>query len=177
MEEDNSIEVVVQADFAENSRILTQRAEKTLWDNRIALVFESVLIVFMVFVVFLVGFEEVGLRIAFFVLIAIFVLNLSIYGLIKLNIHTQATKWTGTGEPITYRISTNGLRSSSTKLVWESPWSRFTKIIETESDLLFVVERNDFVPIPKRFILDQGTLVQLRRIVSSNATGTVELLS
>ncbi len=178
MENDAMIEVTVEPDFAEYRRILTERAKKTLRDNRIALIFEMSAIIFIIVVTFLiVGFAHSGMRIALLISIAAFGVNLLIYGLLKLNIRSQARRMAGFGTPIVYTLGPNGLKSSSKRVTWESPWGRFTKITETESDLLFFMEYDDFVAIPKRFVLDQTVLAQLRRLISSNAPGTVELLS
>lgn len=177
MEQDVAVEVVVDAGFEEYRRILYDRAKKTIRDNRIALIFEVGVIIFITGVTFLVGFAHSGMKIALLISIALFAVHLLFYGLLKLDIRSQAKRWTGSGEPITYTFSPDGLKSSSKMLTWESPWGRFTKIVETESDLLFIVERDDFVPIPKRFVLDQTVLIQLRRLISSNASGTVELLN
>lgn len=178
MKEHESIEVVVEPDFAEYRRILYERAHKTIKNLRLVLGVLLVAVILWIFnTVVIPDFDGPTHRTILLVLSIGCAVYLFVYVAFIWSIRDQAKKWTGGGEPITYRISQNGFKSSSKMLVWESPWSRFTKIIETESDLFFFVERGDFVPIPKRFVLDETILIQLRRIISSNATGSVELLS
>ncbi|MEK7855109.1 MAG: hypothetical protein AAB288_03390, partial [Acidobacteriota bacterium] len=110
-------------------------------------------------------------------LIGLFVLNLMIYAALIFGIRSQSKKWAGTGEPITYTFSPKGLKSATRLVMFESSWDRFVQVSESETDLLFILENGDFIPIPKHFVSDQTTLVSLRQLVLDNATGSVELLS
>ncbi len=173
-----SIEVVVEPDAAEYRRVLSERAHFTIKNLRYGLgVLGAAVIIWTINTLVIPDFDGPWHRTILLGLSIACASFLFVYVAFNHSIRQQANKWTGTGEPITYSLSPKGIKSSSKLLIWESPWSRFTHIVETDSDLLFIVEGNDFVPIPKRFVSGQTALEQLRRLILSNAKGTVDLMS
>lgn len=176
MEAAETIEVIVEPDVAEYRRILRERAKETIKNNRLALGVELTVIVIWLFSTFVISdFDGPIHRAILLALSIVFVLHLLVYAAIIYGISSQAKKWTGMGDPITYRFGQKGLKSSSKTVTWESPWARFPKVVETDSDLLFILANDDFVPIPKRFIPNQAVLAQLRRVIADNASGSLEL--
>lgn len=176
--EDGAIEIVVEAEAEDYRRVLTERAKTTLKNNKLALGVElTALIIWTINTLIIPDFDGPFHRTVLIALAILFAFHLLAYAGVVYGRHLQIKKWIGAGEPITYRIGPDRIRSSTSLIVWESPWNRFPKIVETETDLLFILANDDLVPIPKRFVLNDAELIGLRNMITSNATGTVELLN
>lgn len=169
------IEVTVVMDFSEYYRILTERANKRLRDLSLAFWFSIFSCAFVTFCAWVVGLEGLGMRIALASVFFVAAVLCSLYAFFRFELRREAKKlFDG---KITYTISQDGFRSTSEIVTWESPWNRFTEIVESESDFIFIVEQDQFIAIPKRFISSQEKLEHLREVVNENASGRVQLLN
>ena len=152
MEENESIEIIVQPEVAEYRRILNELAHQKIRNLRLGLGILLVAEIIWLFNTFVI--PDLGgpiHRIIFGVLSIFLALYFLVYWAFMHSIRSQAKKSASTGETITYTLGPKGFKSSTRLVTWESPWSRFSKILETNSDLLFILTGDDFVAIPKRY--------------------------
>ena len=171
-----TIEIVVDPNVADYQRILAERAKKTIRDNRISLTFLLISIVLTVLTTAAtLGLSDRTMQIVLFVMIGAFVLNLAVYGLFLWSIKSQVKSYMGFEKPITYTFSPDGIRSVTRTTVTESSWDRFNRITETESDFLLYVSKDNFIPIPKRFLSEDARIIELRNLILANATCELDL--
>ena len=176
MDSTESIEVMVEPDFSDYRRILRERGKVNIKNNQLGIAVEvAAILIWLVAMFFVPDFDGFIHRTALVVLAVLLVLHIFVYIAFISDINAQAKKAAGAG-PIRYLIGPDGIRSSSKMVTWESPWLRFSKVVEVESGLLFISNSDDLVAIPKRFL--QGPLLtRTRKIVTENATGRIELFN
>jgi len=166
-----TIEIVVDTNAADYRRILAERLKKTIRDNRISLTFLlSSIVLTVLATAATVGFSDRTMQVVMLVIIGAFVVNLVIYGLFRLSLKSQVKSYMSTEKPITYSFSPDGVRAVTRTTVTDSSWDRFKRVSETESDFLLYVSKDNFIPIPKRFLSEDERVSKLRLLILANVT-------
>lgn len=171
-EAEAEIEVVVEPDYEEYRRVLFEKMREPIQINRVFLGLElTALMIWLPSTLLSWTFNDETHRAILIVLCTVFAIHIFAYRSLTNGLRAQARAWVTTGV-ITYIVRSSGLMSSSEVAKSEYSWNGFETISESKYDFQFALASRNFISIPKRFVSDEA---QLRRLITENATGTVEL--
>jgi len=77
-------------------------------------------------------------------------------------IRNQANKATKAAERAQVTFDSEGYHAFSESVSSSRNWSKFEKVVETNSDFVFFPQENIFYPIPKRFFDSEDQISKLR---------------
>lgn len=152
------------------------------WQNKTKLIALSVFL-FLIVLFILIGAISFTLSpdknvsvISFFpILIPIFLFSFIIYSNIN-NIKKQAQLMAASAEKSKYVFDKDGMETEAEKSFSKTSWDKFHKVVESEKDFMFFIQKNLLFPIPKRFF-NQEQLVDLRILLKEQLNDKAKIFS
>jgi len=176
-EQGATIEVVTDVSEADYRRVLYVVRKKTISLLGWLTLTLFVLTFIFSFVGIKWGFPDAAGGYVLFALILALILAGWVFVEALLKLRSDTKYLAGINEPTTILFTGSGIQATAETGSSVSSWTRFEKVQETETDVLFFPQRGYFFPVPKRFFESEDQIERLKVLLRAHVGDKAKLKS